>query len=231
VRRGERRTGTVEPFPLRPDVTRRRDAERKRPPVASGSVERGAYAALMDNMIASSERQVVARVTVAAATGLGVAADVVAGIADEAEFRGLKPAVVQLKVVNGRSVIERHPYLFANDLERDGRPNNDDADHRDDLDKLDKLILDLRSEAGQHALDQWLQDAADHADLLIVEGLPLDGSFDTALVARACDGLVIVAEPKKTTKACLRFAAERAHGAGCHVLGVCMASPQRSGSR
>jgi hypothetical protein len=176
----------------------------------------------MDNMIASSERQVVARVTIAAATDLeGAASDVVTGITNEARFRGLETVTVQLKVINGRSVIERHTEVFAS-AAKDGD---------DDDEPADKLILDLRSEAGQHALDQWLQDTAQRSDLLIVDGLPLDVSFDTALVARACDGLVIVAEPKKTTKACLRFAAERAHGAGCHVLGVVMARSARHGSR
>ena len=68
----------------------------------------------------------------------------------------------------------------------------------------------------------WLDRVAPESDLVIVTGPPLATSIDAALLACACDGLVIVAESEVTERAALQVAAERAKIAGCKTLGVVM---------
>jgi Mrp family chromosome partitioning ATPase len=58
--------------------------------------------------------------------------------------------------------------------------------------------------------------------LVIIEAPPLGSSGDAALIARACEGLVIVAQPGRTDRAALRAAAERARESGCRTLGIVM---------
>jgi Mrp family chromosome partitioning ATPase len=75
-------------------------------------------------------------------------------------------------------------------------------------------------------MDGWL---AQHrgADLMLIEAPPLLHSIDGALVARACDGLILVAERGVTERRALQEAANRARAAGCTLLGVIVTSVQR----
>jgi hypothetical protein len=71
-------------------------------------------------------------------------------------------------------------------------------------------------------LNAWIDRVAGTRDLVILEGPPLAESIDAALLACACDGLVIVADAEVTPRAALQAAAERAQIAGCRTLGVVM---------
>jgi hypothetical protein len=84
------------------------------------------------------------------------------------------------------------------------------------------LDLDLSGAAADPPLAAWIQRVAPDTDLVIVTGPPLADSIDAALFARACDGLVIVADTEVTARGALQTAAERARIAGCHTLGVVM---------
>ncbi len=56
--------------------------------------------------------------------------------------------------------------------------------------------------------------------LTIIQAPPLLHSVDAALVARACNGLVLVVEPLHTAREMLRTAVERARTADCRILGL-----------
>jgi hypothetical protein len=90
------------------------------------------------------------------------------------------------------------------------------------LDENVSLRVDLDGGAASDALHDWVQRVAPASDLVVLTGPPLASSIDAALLACACDGLVIVAESEVTDRAALHTAAERARIAGCHTLGVVM---------
>ena len=80
------------------------------------------------------------------------------------------------------------------------------------------LDAGLKAETFSTRIDRVAPDS----DLVVVTGPPLATSIDAALLACACDGLVIVAESEVTERAALHVAAERARIAGCKTLGVVM---------
>jgi hypothetical protein len=84
------------------------------------------------------------------------------------------------------------------------------------------LEVDLDAGAPTAELDGWVERVAPGSDLIVITGPPLAMSIDAALLACACDGLVIVAESEVTERAALQVAAERARIAGCRTLGVVM---------
>jgi len=80
--------------------------------------------------------------------------------------------------------------------------------------------VNTRSTAGSPELAAWLEDARSNHDVVIIEAPPLGLSVDAAVVARACDGLILVAEPRATTTAALQASVERADAVGCRILGI-----------
>ena len=69
---------------------------------------------------------------------------------------------------------------------------------------------------------RWIARIAPQDELIVITGPPLAASVDAALLACACEGLVIVAESEVTERAALQIAADRARIAGCRTLGVVM---------
>jgi Mrp family chromosome partitioning ATPase len=84
------------------------------------------------------------------------------------------------------------------------------------------LKVDLDAGPSGDALNDWAERIAPANDLVVITGPPLANSIDAALLACACDGLVIVAESEITDRKALHIAAERARIAGCRTLGVVM---------
>jgi Mrp family chromosome partitioning ATPase len=84
------------------------------------------------------------------------------------------------------------------------------------------LAVDLDAGSVQPVLTGWVERIAPESDLVVLTGPPLATSIDAALLACACDGLVIIAESEVTERAALQVAAERAKIAGCNTLGVVM---------
>ncbi len=82
--------------------------------------------------------------------------------------------------------------------------------------------IDLHGPAAPAELNGWVDRVASTYDLVVLEGPPLADCIDAALLACACDGLVIVADTEVTPRAALQAAAERAQTAGCRTLGVVM---------
>jgi hypothetical protein len=89
-------------------------------------------------------------------------------------------------------------------------------------DDATSLRVDLDAGASLDELHAWAQRVAPASDLVVLTGPPLASSIDAALLACACDGLVIVAESEVTDRTALQTAAERARIAGCRTLGVVM---------
>jgi hypothetical protein len=84
------------------------------------------------------------------------------------------------------------------------------------------MRVDLDAGVVPDELNAWAQRIAPASDLVVLTGPPLASSIDAALLACACDGLVIVAESEVTDRTALQTAAERARIAGCRTLGVVM---------
>lgn len=84
------------------------------------------------------------------------------------------------------------------------------------------MRVDLDAGVAPNELSAWAQRIAPANDLVVLTGPPLASSIDAALLACACDGLVIVAESEVTDRTALQTAAERARIAGCRTLGVVM---------
>jgi hypothetical protein len=82
--------------------------------------------------------------------------------------------------------------------------------------------VDLDAGLTVETFGAWIDRVAPRSDLVVMTGPPLATSIDAALLACACDGLVIVAESEVTERAALQVAAERARIAGCKTLGVVM---------
>ena len=76
-------------------------------------------------------------------------------------------------------------------------------------------------------LDQWLEEASLHHDLILVEGPSLDQSLEAAFLGSQCDGVLLAAEVDRTHRAALSLAAERAAASGCRVLGVVLTETKR----
>ena len=66
------------------------------------------------------------------------------------------------------------------------------------------------------------------ADIVLIEAPPLAGSADAALLARVCDGLVLVVEAAVTSRAELRRAVHLAETSGCRVIGLVMRGKYRA---
>lgn len=81
----------------------------------------------------------------------------------------------------------------------------------------DHLAAEMETWLGQHR----------GADLVLIEAPALLQSIDGALVARACDGLILIAERGVTERRALQDAANRARSTGCALLGVIMTSRER----
>lgn len=80
--------------------------------------------------------------------------------------------------------------------------------------------VNTRTTAGSPELVSWLDEARSQHDVVIIEAPPLGLSVDAAVVARACDGLILVVEPRTTTSTALLASVERAEAVGCRILGI-----------
>jgi len=164
-----------------------------------------AYGTLFDNLRALANGRPIRALVFASASVEESPGPVITGLAAEALRLGRRVVIAVLTESAGRSLLQRRP------CESDQGTGAGDA-----------LSLDLSSPEWQAVFEDWLCHAAAGADLVIIEGRPLGQSIDAALIARACDGLVLVARAQVTPRQALRAAAERARTVGCRTLGVVM---------
>jgi hypothetical protein len=162
-----------------------------------------AFATLFDNLRTVGNGAPIRQLVIAAAAASDSATTVVNGLAAHAESIGLEVVVAEMSYAAGRPVLRRRnaagnePGVFA-----------------------DPPPFELLDPDWQRDFADWFAKATPNADMVIIEGPPLVQSVDGALVGRACDGLVLVAELLVTPRDALRVAAERARAVGCRALGV-----------
>jgi Mrp family chromosome partitioning ATPase len=162
----------------------------------------GVYAALYDNLrAAASGRPLRSLVVAGAVTAAGVDRTV-AGLAAHVRRTGQRVVLGRLSDGDGRRRLVAVP--------QDGEPGWSSAA---------PLATDLASHAETAAVGEWIRAHAGAADLAVIAAGGLT-SVDAAMLACACDGLVIVAHAGQTPRAALRAAAERAAAVGCRVLGL-----------
>ncbi len=162
-----------------------------------------ALSTLLDNLRALTSGHPSCTLVFAGASEVESARTVVASLTDQAERLGLTVAMAELAVSNGQPLLRQH---------RDAKATTGDT----------PLELNLRNPAGSSEAATWLTNRSGGADLILIEAPPLSASLDAVLLARTCDGLVIVAEAEVTKREALRHAADRARGAGCRTLGIVM---------
>ena len=175
------------------------------------SVKRqNAHATLLDTMrTVAGEAQTPSIVVAGIATAASAQA-VIDGVADQAALRGVRLQIGDVVITQAHrtlSIREDHPAALE-------RPAGRDPDA--------SLSLELTAPAAQESLRTWVADAGSGFDLLLVAAPPILSSVDALLVARACDGLVLVAEPLATQREEFEIAVERARASGCQVLGLVM---------
>jgi Mrp family chromosome partitioning ATPase len=136
--------------------------------------------------------------------------DVTAGLAAYVAQLGIEVLVAELADWHGRPILRRRTVASV-----------------EPVGTGDSMPLDLGAPAAQVEIKDWLEGAGRIADLVLIEGRPLSASVDAALLARACGGLVIVAQSELTYRDTLHAAAERAREAGCRTLGVVMYGAHR----
>lgn len=180
------------------------------------------YLKLFDNLRARAAGETVHTVVLAGAGLSDTPTQVTSGLATLARRRSLKVLVADVE--EGMS----HPVL--NPRNRSLREQGPMAARAHDPAAAEpyasSIALNLRGGPVPADLQAWLESAEAHHDLVIVEAPPLGHSVDAALLARACDGLVIVVDPAAITKDTLRRSVERAQTIGCRILGLVMTGKQ-----
>ncbi|MBI3769560.1 MAG: hypothetical protein HY271_13875 [Deltaproteobacteria bacterium] len=171
-------------------------------PPFSESDQRG-IATLFDNIRTLASSRATRTLVFAGAIGTDAVHAVTEALARHAQRRGMVVFVAELTQIDGvQMLVARTPVASR------------DAPHA--------LAIDLNGGAASDELNAWVDRTTVTSDLVLLEGPPLADSIDAALLACACDGLVIVANAEVTPRSALQVAAERSQIAGCRTLGVVM---------
>lgn len=86
------------------------------------------------------------------------------------------------------------------------------------------LTLDFQDPGWADTFARWHHDQI--SDVLLIEAEPLGPTNNAALLARTCDGLVLVAQRSVTQRDALELAASQARATGCVLLGVILHAPR-----
>jgi hypothetical protein len=171
-------------------------------PPFSQDDQRG-IATLFDNIRTLASSRATRTLVFAGAIGTDAVHSVTEALAHHARRRGMVVFVAELtRTDGGQMLVARMPIA------------SHDAPHT--------LAIDLNGAAAPGELNAWVDRTVATSDLVLLEGPPLADSIDAALLACACDGLVIVADAEVTPRSALQVAAERSQIAGCRILGVVM---------
>ena len=173
------------------------NAERQR--AEFEQLTRHCFAELLDNLRALVSESAVPKIVIAGVSGTEPVENITAGAVAEAEERGLDLVTGELVARFEHRVLRRH----------DDTANGPEP-------------LKLSGNPPPAVTRRWLEEAATGHDFLLVEGPPLEKSVESALLARYCDGLVILVEVDVTPRLVLQAAVQRAEAAGCTLLGLVM---------
>ncbi|RMD81207.1 MAG: tyrosine-protein kinase family protein [Candidatus Dadabacteria bacterium] len=179
-------------------------ATRPGEPVAAAG-KRASYALLLESLTVRGNGSALSSVVLAGASGLEHAVEVASGLAEQGRRRGLAIAEVEL--------VRTGDQMFL-------KPRGESAGADASCPSGAPVPVTLGVGPLSREAASWLQGLKASHDMIIIAAPPLGGSLASALLARDCDGLVIVVEPEITTEPALRTAVQQARGAGCEVLGL-----------
>ncbi|MCP4203561.1 MAG: CpsD/CapB family tyrosine-protein kinase [bacterium] len=174
-----------------------------------------AYSALLERLRARLTDVPVPRIVIASVSHLEPVDLLVAGLAQQVEQRGLRLACAKLETANRQRVLRPHG-AGATD-----HPGVRPADERPGpMGLAGNLDTSPGAALTQSGIKEWVERAASGNDLVLLQAPPLLSSAEGALIARSCDGLLIVVQPMATTRQDLREAVAQARTAGCELLGL-----------
>ncbi len=175
--------------------------------------ERRACDALLDNLRALVSTSPVPAVVLAGASTVESVEPIVDGLLGQARQRRLRLLACELVVGTEHRFLRR--LSFADERLAASSSGSVPVARLGDPD-----CLELVGSPEVEELNDWLGRHGAGHDLTIIQAPPLLDSVDAALVARACNGLVLVVEPLHTAREMLRTAVERAQTADCRILGL-----------
>jgi hypothetical protein len=167
----------------------------------------GSYSTLFDNLRVIGNGAPIASMVLAGASSFEGVSRLADGLAAEIGRHRLKVAIATL--ARGQSFPTLRLRLFS---------NTDEGEKPRDLPR--PINLDLRGSPVPAELVDWLAKVAESQDIIIIEAPPLGLSVDAAVVARACEGLMLVVQPRETAKEALLQSVDRADAVGCNILGL-----------
>lgn len=179
------------------------------PPLSVAAPDSAPYKQLYENLRLATGSGPTRRIVLAPVSTRERADAVLAGLAAHIAGLGFRVLLAELAMVGGRPILRQQrdaslASIAALGLQFEG----------------DLIPLDLSSAASQDEVIAWLSTASRAADAILIQGAPLTESVDAALLARVCDGLVLIAQAGVTDRGELQQVAERVHAAGCTVLGT-----------
>jgi hypothetical protein len=166
----------------------------------------GGYASLFDNLRVLGNGVPLGAIVIAGASDLESSRRVADGLANEIIRNRLTAAIAELSRAQSQPTLRMR---MTSSAIAAAEPTT-----------AAKVQLDLRSGPTPPDLAGWLGEARARHDVVIIEAPPLGLSVDAAVVARACDGLILVVEPRSTAADALVASVERAEAVGCRILGI-----------
>jgi Mrp family chromosome partitioning ATPase len=192
---------------------------------ATGAAGETPYLTLFDNLRLLGNGGPVKSVVLAGTVAGDWTSQVSSGLALLARRRGLRVLVADIEEGISQPLLRPRNLDVRDPLAGPGRRRGA-TDEARNTPSLGPIALDLRGGPIPAELSSWLQAAAGDFDLVIVEAPALARTVDAALLARACDGLILVVDSKTTTRDALRSAVDRAQAVGCRILGLVMNGTQ-----
>lgn len=197
-----------------PPTNARSDRGRVAAPIAGGA-EGDTYAVLLDNLRARGNGKAVSQVVLAGASAIDDVHGIALGLARQAERRGLRVSMAELYSDGGVPLLQTNEPVSA---QGDRAASNGPAG-------TSLLPVDMRGGPVPEPVRQWLSSTQSRHDMLIIEAQPLTTTLDAALLASACDGLVVAVTAGETSAHGFESSIARARGAGCRLLGLVVTEP------
>ncbi|MEM8960667.1 MAG: hypothetical protein AAGD38_04245 [Acidobacteriota bacterium] len=168
----------------------------------SSAAQARAYADLLESLRALAGSGNVPSVVIAGVASVDALASVIDGLEDQSLARGLEVFFAQLVATDGRRLLRPYHATGVEHLTFAGAPQPDQV-------------------------RRWVLDASTERDLVVIAAPPLVDAVDAVLLARACDGLVLVVEASRTRREDLEAALDRIRTGECTVLGLVMEKNRR----
>ncbi len=171
-----------------------------------------AHAGLLDGLRALETNLDVPTVVIAGVATAESARPVIAGLIIQAHLSGLHLALGKLVPGKGFRMLRK----------RISRADPGEDTRAPGASGPEDLALQIVGAPDSNTLRKWYKRAAEGADLLLVEAPPMLKSVDAALLGRACDGVILVAQPMLTRQEDFELAVEKARAAGSPPIGLVM---------